>query len=219
MVSIGSLARLFIKMLKILKYPLSFLLIFCFHVVAVCQAFQIIIPIKNGSFEDIPGCCKLPDSWLNTGPSFETPPDIHPALDEEGNYFFGVTQMPKEGRTYLGMVVREYGTHERIRQKLSKKLIKDSCYQFTIYLCKSELYESVISGNYDGPVNFNNPCILRIWGAGKKFRKMYFLIGTEPIGIMSGINSNLNSACLRTFMALSWKLITKTRVNTMEIFF
>lgn len=131
----------------------------CLHLNIFCQVSPVIIPIKNGSFEDIPSCCKVPKSWENTGHEYETPPDIHPALDEDGNPFFSVTKMAKDGNTYLGMVVRSYGTHERIRQKLTKKLIKDSCYQFSIYLCRSEFYKSYVGLDSFELKDFAQPCI------------------------------------------------------------
>lgn len=166
---------------KVSLHVVNLFLLFWFHIDVFSQHSAVVIPIKNGSFDDIPHCCKAPESWENSGHEYETPPDVHPALDEDGNPFFGVTKMAKDGNTYLGMVVRSYGTHERIRQKLSKKLIKDSCYQFSIYLCRSEFYKSFVGLDSFELKDFTQPCILRIWGVGKKPKRMHFLISSEPI--------------------------------------
>lgn len=181
MISIFKLNRQLMKRGKTLRYSLIVVVFYCFHFPALCQLSPVIIPIVNGSFEDIPSCCKAPHSWENSGHEYETPPDVHPALDPDGNPFFGVTKMAKEGSTYLGMVVRSYGTHERIRQKLTKKLIKDSCYQFSIYLCRSEFYKSYVGLDSFELKDFTQPCMLRIWGVGKKPKKMHYLISSEPI--------------------------------------
>lgn len=139
------------------------------------------VPIANGSFEGKPSCCIVPDSWENSGSEYETPPDIQPATSYTGSPLFNVNTKAKIGKTYLAMVVREQGTFERIRQRLEINLIKDSCYEFSIYLCRSDSYLSPARADPQNSVDFSHPCILRIWGIGLNPEHHYFMVGTGPI--------------------------------------
>src|SRR4029077_746066 len=91
------------------------------------------------------------------------PPDIQPALDYKNNPAFGVKEKPYHGKTYLGMVVRENGTYERVSQRLIKPLRAGKCYSFSIMLCRSDVYLSASNLN-TGLKQFTEPVILRIWG-------------------------------------------------------
>lgn len=145
------------------------------------QSPSVWIPIANGSFEGKPSCCIVPDSWENSGSEYETPPDIQPATSYTGSPLFNVNTKAKIGKTYLAMVVREQGTFERIRQRLEINLIKDSCYKFSIYLCRSDSYLSPARADPQNSVDFSHPCILRIWGIGLNPEHHYFMVGTGPI--------------------------------------
>ncbi len=116
--------------------------------------------MPNPSFEGTPLEGQLngqmPDGLINCGFPGETTPDIHPV--ENGS--FGVTQSPYHGDTYIGMVVRDNDTWERIGIELEGRLTKDKKYDFSIYLCRSETYESGGTLN----INYTTPCKLRIWG-------------------------------------------------------
>lgn len=105
---------------------------------------------------------------------------MQPALDESNRPFFNVTKVPYQGNTYLGMVVRENDTYERVAQRLLKPLKKDVCYTFSIYLCRSETY---LSSNRNEPGNlkeFTQPIILRVWG-GDAFCHQKQLLGESPL--------------------------------------
>ena len=123
------------------------------------------IPINNPSFEDIPhkgggdfdigirgwyDCSRL--QFRN-----ETPPDIHPINA------WNVTKIPSEGRTYLGMVVRDNDSWESVSQRLGTPLEAGKCYTFSIDLARSEYY---ISGSRTTQriENYVEPSVLRIWG-------------------------------------------------------
>ncbi|MBK9689556.1 MAG: hypothetical protein IPO65_18055 [Saprospiraceae bacterium] len=88
----------------------------------------------NKSFEGFPGAGSSDSKifqltgWNDNGDSLESPPDIHPCNR------FGVTQKPSDGSTYLGMVVRDNNTTEKVYQHLSSPLKKGRLYQFTITL-------------------------------------------------------------------------------------
>lgn len=121
--------------------------------------------LQNGSFEDQPACCRPPAGWVDCGFKGETPPDVQPALDDANRPFFNVTKTAFAGNTYLGMVVRENDTYERVAQRLLKPLQKGTCYQFSIYLCRSETYLSASNRNEpDKLKEFTQPITLRIWG-------------------------------------------------------
>ena len=121
--------------------------------------------IQNGSFEDSPKCCDPPTAWENCGFKAETPPDVQPALDDANRPLFNVTKTAFAGNTYLGMVVRENDTYERVAQRLLQPMKKDVCYTFSIYLCRSETYLSASNRKEpDKLKEFTQPILLRIWG-------------------------------------------------------
>ncbi len=121
------------------------------------------IVLINPSFEGIAGEGSLngvlPRGWFDCGFPGETVPDVHP---KEGSAF-QVTKEPFDGNTYIGMVVRENDTWERISQRLSTPMEGGKCYEFSISLCRSELYVSL--SRLDGEMkNYTKPAKLRIWG-------------------------------------------------------
>jgi outer membrane protein OmpA-like peptidoglycan-associated protein len=110
----------------------------------------------NPSFEDLPKCCEAPSGWYNCGKAEESPPDIQPGS-------FQVTKTPSDGETYLGLVVRDNETWEGVGQRLDQSLKQDECYEFTIDLCRAELYLS-LSRTTGEEVNYATPAKIRIWG-------------------------------------------------------
>lgn len=122
------------------------------------------IPIINGSFEDIPrsgGNINIDiKGWYDCGLlrfSQETPPDIHPGgfwNNEIGAY---------EGKTYLGMVVRDNDTYEGVAQRLTNPLQAGKCYTMTVALAKSPQYLSR-SRLTEQEQNYTRPAVLRLWG-------------------------------------------------------
>ncbi|MEO6189969.1 MAG: hypothetical protein ABIO44_06025 [Saprospiraceae bacterium] len=133
-----------------------------------------IIYIKNGSFEGLPNCCRLPEGWVDCGWRNETPPDIQPASKGE-KPFFGVIDSAFNGNTYLGMVVRQNNSYERVSQKLEKVLEEGKCYSFSIYLMRSEEYSSPVGPDYINVKPFTTPTILRIWGGNSYCHNLEFL--------------------------------------------
>ena len=121
------------------------------------------IQLTNPSFEGIPQDGvqggTLPTGWYDCGFAGETAPDVHPQPDG-GNFM--VTKPAYDGETYIGMVVRENDTWEMISQRLSSPLVGGKCYEFSIHLCRSELYRSP-SRITNENVNYTNPAKLRIW--------------------------------------------------------
>ena len=148
-----------------------------------------VIMLANPSFEDTPHTGQNAGSsisgWYDCGKEMfpgETPPDIQPSPDPS-SLFFSVTTRPYDGATYLGMVVRENDSWESVSQRLSKPLEPGNCYEFSLYLCKSETYMSQkASYGYDPNIYpFTTPIQLRIWG-GKTFcSKMELLHSTALV--------------------------------------
>jgi hypothetical protein len=131
------------------------------------------IKIKNPSFEDTPKCCTAPKDWTNTGPVEETAPDIQPG-------YFSVLQTAYDGNTFMGMVVRDNNTSEELTQQLSKKMLQNSSYSFTIALSKAGSYLSVSRTTRES-VNYATPCILNIWGGNALGEKAELLAYSEKI--------------------------------------
>lgn len=122
------------------------------------------IMLSNPSFEgyqragEIGG--RMPSGWYDCGFVGETVPDVHPIAGGA----FEVTKAPKDGESYLGMVVRENDTWEAISQRLERPLEKDKCYEFSLSLARSLLYKSSNRLYPDSVINYVTPVKLRIWG-------------------------------------------------------
>jgi len=135
-----------------------------------------VITLINPSFEDKPQVGKAPEGWQNCGFPGETPPDIQPEPT------FMVTAKPQHGKTYLGMAVRDNDTWESVGQKLSSPIEANQCYQFSIYLMRSELYRS--RSQVTGAIaNYVTPIKLIIWGGNE------FCAKAEPL-IQSAVIKN-----------------------------
>jgi len=128
-------------------------LVFCF----AAQAQDDIIRLKNPSFEDIPKAGKAPAGWYNCGFPGETPPDVQP------DPTFLVSKQAYDRGTYMGMVVRDNDTWEKVGQRLSKPIQANTCYNFSIYLCRSQLYRSRSQLTQE-IANYVTPTKLIIWG-------------------------------------------------------
>jgi outer membrane protein OmpA-like peptidoglycan-associated protein len=118
------------------------------------------ISFTNPSFEDIPKQGLPPVGWLDCGAVEETPPDVQP------NGVFGVVQTAQNGGTFLGLVVRDNSTTESVGQRMKTPLLKNVPYQFSLWACRSEFYNSV-SRVTNKSVNYNTPAILELWGANE----------------------------------------------------
>lgn len=137
-------------------------------------AAQTKISLKNPSFEEQePAYNQCPSFWKDLGTETATPPDVQPG-------FYGVKEAPQHGRTYLGLVVREDNTWEGVGQVLGGTLQKDSAYTFSLYLNRSNTYQSATWQN-TGPVKFNNPTILKIWGYNTETQQEELLAESQPV--------------------------------------
>lgn len=132
-----------------------------------------VIYLTNPSFEDMPRHSKAPRGWTDCGFSGESAPDVQPSGT------FSVTKPPSDGNTYMGMVVRDNDTWERVSQPLSRPFEKGKCYEFSIFLCRSELYVSY-SRLSDETANYTTPAKLRIY-AGFDYCDKQFLLGESNL--------------------------------------
>jgi outer membrane protein OmpA-like peptidoglycan-associated protein len=141
------------------------------------------IHLINASFEDTPKQSSPPMGWTDCGFQGESAPDVHP-----GNYW-EVNKPAFNGKTYVGMVVRNNDTWERISQMLEKPLIGGVCYDFSLYLSSAERYKSGTNNRENLPIitrsdstyNFNTPCVLRIWGGNISCGRSELLGESPPI--------------------------------------
>lgn len=142
-------------------------------VVVVAQAKEAPITFVNPSFEDFPKPGEAPNGWYDCGKTSETPPDVQPGA-------FSVTKAPSHGNTYLGLVVRDNETWEGVSQRLSRPLEKDHCYEFTMDVCRAELYLSTskLTGQ---EANYATPAKLRIYGGNGFCSKVELLYETSVI--------------------------------------
>ena len=132
-----------------------------------------LINFVNPSFEDLPKAGEAPNGWYDCGKADETPPDVQPGS-------FAVTKSPSHGNTYLGLVVRDNETWEGVGQRLSRPLEKDQCYEFTMDICRSELYLSTskLTGQ---EANYATPAKLRIYGGNGYCNRAELLYETAVV--------------------------------------
>lgn len=134
------------------------------------------IMIFNPSFEDLPQHSTPPTLWENCGSLQGSPSDIHSSVST----FFNVRKKPQDGKSFVGMVVREDWTYEAIGQKLDEPLLRNYQYQFSIYLALSEAYRS-ISRVSRLETEFVEPTVLRIWGGDYLGHRGQLLEASPPV--------------------------------------
>ena len=137
------------------------------------------ITLVNPSFEGIPALGDEPNGWMDCGFPGESKVDVHPVPNSQ----FRVEKLSQHGDTYMGMVVRDNETYERVSQRLIRPMEGGKCYEFSMYLARSVIYESVgRAGATKGkPMNYNQPAVLRIWGGNGYCRSSELLAETSPI--------------------------------------
>jgi outer membrane protein OmpA-like peptidoglycan-associated protein len=141
------------------------------------------ITLTNPSFEDLPQCCETPTGWFNCGSSAsETPPDVQPGS-------FEVSKPASNGETYVGMVARDNDSWEAISQRLSTPLQRGLCYDFSLDLCRSELYISA-NRTTSEKSNYVKPIKLRIYGGNGYCAKGELLAETALISNYSWLQYN-----------------------------
>lgn len=133
------------------------------------------IELENPSFEeDEASASMVPSGWINLGAEDQSPPDIQPG-------FWRVNIPAQDGRTYLGLVVRENNTWEGVGQYLFEFLKKDTAYSFSLWLTRSTGYRSPTNLS-NQLVSFNAATILKIWGHNTKTNQEELLAESQPVG-------------------------------------
>lgn len=137
------------------------------------------LALENPSFElDKPARSRTPTGWKNMANSSESPNDIHG--NEPAEAWFGVQTKTAFGNRFIGLVTRSNFTSEAIGQRLARPLERDSSYQFSLYLARSPSYES-FDRKTGEPANYNQPTVLKIWGAARKSRERQLLAESMPV--------------------------------------
>ena len=146
---------------------------FALPYLSAAQTKEAPINFLNPSFEGLAKAGETPNNWFDCGKASETPPDIQPGS-------FSVTKAPSHGNTYLGLVVRDNETWEGVSQRLSRPLEKDHCYEFTMDVCRAELYLSTskLTGQ---EANYATPAKLRVFGGTGFCSKAELLYETSVI--------------------------------------
>ncbi len=152
------------------KSPIFLSLLF-FAQITLAQA---TIQLKNPSFEDTPRHSHVPSGWKNCGQEFESPPDTQPEPT------FGVNTKAFDGKTYLGLVVRDNDTWEQVGQSLSDPLMQGKCYSFSLLMAKSATYNSA-SRRTGKAATYTTPVVVRIWGGNANCDKQEMLAISEPV--------------------------------------
>lgn len=134
---------------------------------------QTSIRLNNASFEDLPMHSTTPYGWSNCGDPIESPPDIQPGQ-------FEVDLPAQNGRTYLGLVVRDNNTWEGVSQRLSSPLQAGECYDFSLSLAKAARYISLSKATKE-KANFNQAARLKIWGGTGNCSRKELLAVTKPV--------------------------------------
>jgi outer membrane protein OmpA-like peptidoglycan-associated protein len=159
-----------------------------------------VIMLANPSFEDARATGRQPSGWFNCGFVNETPPDVQPGS-------FSVSQPAHHGNTYLGMVVRDNETWEKVGQQLNVPLQRGKCYEMTIHLCHSDSYWSR-SQKTQMEANYNTPVVLRVWGGNGYCMLTEKLFETTPVNhtdwrpylmALSPMMSNYSHITLETY--------------------
>ncbi|MFM9951825.1 MAG: hypothetical protein ACKV1O_28095 [Saprospiraceae bacterium] len=133
-----------------------------------------VIEFINPSFEDVAKIASPPINWYDCGFPGTSPPDVLPEPT------FNAMQPAYDGKTYLGMVVRDNNTWEAVSQKLGQPLQVGQCYQLEVYLARSENYMS-ISRITENTTNYTTPTIFRVFGAFNDCKGRQFLAQTPAI--------------------------------------
>ncbi len=113
----------------------------------------------NASFEQLNNKNEISE-WRSCNFIDESPPDIQPGQ-------FGCKLFAQQGRLYVGLVARDNGTFEAIRQTLTKPLKAGVCYKMSVYLAKSSNYES-FSRLTGAAASYVRPLKLTVWGTDAK---------------------------------------------------
>ena len=177
------------------------------------------IRLLNPSFEGYPRHSMPPQGWRDCGFPNETPPDVQPfratttARWGQNMSSDSVKRQleAKDGRTYLGMVVRDNDTWERVSQRLVKPLNGGDCYELELYICRSEVYISQ-SRSTGKQVFYNEPAVLRIWGGYGMCGRTEMLAESGPIDNVTWNKVKFELRPNRTYRYLMLEAFYKTPV-------
>ncbi len=157
-----------------MKYLSTLILLLISNILIIAQNSKTIV-LENPSLESIrrAGISNgmAPNGWLDCSMSNQTSVDLQPG-------YFEVNTPPKDGESYVGMIVRENDTYEAITQKMENEFQGLQAYRVTVHLAKSNNYNSLTPNSKEFQ-NFNKACVLRIY-AGNEFCSKAQLLSISP---------------------------------------
>jgi len=156
---------------------------------ALCQA-QEVIKLENPSFEGearrgmytpaINYTSEAIEGWYDCGSDkfpYASPPDLFDANSD----YWGIDKVPpRDGETFLSLVVREDESYEFVGQTLNTALEIGKNYQFSIHLRRSKSYKSATQSKM-AEQNFLTPCVLRIYGGTTLCEVNQLLAESSPV--------------------------------------
>ncbi len=168
---------------------MKFLLVSFLWLAAIAAQAQQIFWI-NPSFEDPDGAGQAPSGWNGCEVIFNSPPDIQPG-------HFDCTLRASDGKTYVGMVIRDDLSWEGISQKMSVPLDSGQWYGFSVDLAKSKYYtslskvervidkktgeRSVQPSSRPVLLNYNDDAVFQLWGGYSECDMLVLLSETGPV--------------------------------------
>lgn len=177
------------------------------------------VKLINGGFEDRPrrgvfGDDTMIKGWWDCGGieyPMESPPDIHQGANREES-FWDNEQPSAQGKTYLGMVVRESESFESLSQRLAMPLIGGRCYSFSVYLSMSPSYISGVA-NSNVERNFTEPIVFRVWGGNGFCSSVELLLESPPIDHKEWREYNFKIEPSRDYRFIRFEAFWKTPVT------
>lgn len=128
--------------------------------------------VENGSLELSNSKRK---GWIIPKTINNNHPDVFHAFEE---FPWRVEQLPYDGVSYTGLVVRDDGSFEVLGQRLKHKLVENKKYRISFYLCTSKKMKSMSPRSRGRQVRFSNPVNLRFnIGDDYQFSQIIFETG------------------------------------------
>ena len=184
------------------------IILFIFCIAELLSAQTDTIHLRNASFEDIPSHSNGMRGWSDCGFPGESNVDVQPFFSIKGTW--GQQMSAHDGETYLGMVVRQHDTYERVSQQLAQPLEKGSCYSFSVYLSSSDNYMSGTKLNEKKLSNYNGPTLLRIWGGNDYCDRRELLAESPTISNREWLKYDFEFHCNGRYSFIMFEAFFKT---------
>jgi hypothetical protein len=88
---------------------------------------------------------------------------------------------PAHGNTFLGLVIRYNESYESLSQLLTRPLMANTCYEFSLDLALTDSYKSHTPRSREFLETFVHPAVVRMWGGDEYCDRKELLLTSEPI--------------------------------------